>query len=297
MKKKIKSTTMYRVSFVYVSPDSDPKTATSKYSYSEYDNEGHLLTNIKYNDEQEIEEKIVNKYDEKGRLLEELSYLDEDEVAENKAYEWNEAGQIEKAYKIYQDGEKDTILYKRNEQGKLIEKITIDSYNEEESREIIEYEGEKVKSRKVFEYDELMQEESYLFDEGGNMVEHNKWTMEEEDARYKNLFDEKGNLLETHKYNLKEELLSKAVYVFENDKLVSINESGPRSNSKTTLSYDEHGNAIGQEEVNKAGRVDNRAVRKYNENQDVLESEVWIFYHGKAPDQHYILKYEYTYHD
>lgn len=297
MKKKIKSTTQYRTTFVYSSPDSDPQEATLKYSHSEYDAEGHLLSEIKFNEEEEVEEKIVNQYDDKGRLIKELSYLDEHEVAEHKEYEWNKADQIDKAYKIYQDGEKDTIHYKRDKDGKLIEKITIDSYNEEEAREIIEHTDDKVKSRKVFEYDELMQEESYLYDKEGNMVEHTKWTMDDEEARYKNLFDEKGNLLEAHRYDLQGKLLSKAEYIFENDRLIKIVEEDSNNVNTTTLTYDEDGNAVGQEELNKTGKANNRAVRKFNKNRDVIQSEVWIYYHGRGVDQHYIMKYDYTYHE
>lgn len=296
MKNNIKSTTLYRINTMPAAPGEEAETRKFKYSYTEYDETGHLVLEIRYNEDQEVEEKIVNKYDDQGRLIEEISYLDEDEMAEHKAYEWNAAGQIERAYKIYQDGEKDTIHYKRNDKGKLNEKVTIDSYDEEEAREIIEYENDKVKTRKIFEYDELMLEESYDYDDEGKMTGHTKWTIEDEDAHFRNSFDKNGNLLKAQKFNKQEKLISQAEYIFEGEKLNSIVEEDQYSRNTTTLSYDEKGNPTGQVEVNREGKTNNRALRKYNDNQDVIESEVWIKFHGKGLDQHYVLKYEYEYY-
>ena len=141
-----------------------------------------------------------------------------------------------------------------------------------------------------------MLEETFEYDEKGIMSSHSRWSIEEEDARYLNEFDSKGNLIKTQKFNMKDQLISKAEYQFEDNNLVSIVEENQYAKDTTTLSYNEHGDVVEQTELNAAGKVNNRAKRKYNENHDVIESEVWINQHGKGVDQHYILKYEYEYH-
>lgn len=297
MKRNIKSVTLYRQNTVATEGKNEFEKKSFKYNYTEFDESGQLLTELKFNEDGEIDEKIVNSYDDKGRLTEEITYLNEDEMAEHKAYEWDEKGHVAQAFKIYQDGERDTIHYKRDAEGKLVEKVTIDSYNEEEAREIIDYENGKVKQRKVFEYDELMLEETYEYDEKGSISEHSKWTIDDENARYFNSFDTKGHLIKTRRFNLKDQLISQAIYTYAGDQLMKIVEEDQYSTNTTTIVYNDKGDAVEQTEQNKAGEINNQALRKYNDNHDMIESEVWIDLHGKGINQHYILKYEYEYYN
>ena len=298
MKKKIKSNTLFRINTILKGLSAkEPETRKYKYSYSEYTEAGQLSMDIRYNEDGEVEEKYMNKYDSDGRLLEEITYLGEHDVAEHKTYERNEEGLITCSYKHYQDGEKDTIHYTRDSAGNLIEKITIDSFNEEEAREVIEYENNKVTNRKVIEYDELMLEESYSYDDEGHLVSHSKWSIEYEDFRFLNEFDTKGNLIKALRHNLKGDLVSKVVYTYNGDKLTRIQDESQRGETTTTLTYDENDNPVEQVELNKQGEINNRAIRKYNPNGDVIESEVFINHQGKTANQHYVLQYEYTYYD
>jgi len=298
MKKKIKSTTLHRFD-TKISGSSGNKTESKghKYSYSTFNEAGKTLLEIRYNEDGEVEEKFVNKYDAEGRLTEEITYLSDEEMAEHKSYERNEQGKIIRAYKHYQDGDKDTIHYKRDDDGKLIEKNTIDSYDEEEAREIIEYVNDKVKQRKVYEYDELMLDESYSYDDEGNITEFSKWTIEDENSKFFNLFDKKGNLVKAMKHNLKDEMISKAEYIYSVDKLVKITEENQYEKNTTTLTYDEHGNPLEQIELNREGEINNQIIRIYNDNHDISESEVFINFHGKGINQHYVLKHENEYFD
>lgn len=298
MKKKIKSNTLYRISTLVKGPGGEEtETRRYKYSYSEYTEDGQMLVDIRYNEDGEVEEKYVNKYDSSGRLSEELTYLTEDEIAEHKSYERDEKGQIFRAFKHYQDGEKDTIHYTRDEAGNLVEKVTIDSYNEEEARETIEYKENKITHRSVFEYDELTLEESFTYDPDGNMSGHTKWSTEDEDSRFVSEFDTSGNLVRAMRYSMKDELLSRVVYTYEGNLLTLIVDESTTGKNTTTLKYDAKGNLTEQVEVNKNGQINNQANRKYNENGEVSESEVFINYHGRGVNQHYVLEYAYEYYD
>jgi len=296
MDKKIKSTTQYKHDYIIEDVNAQQiELKGAKYSYTEFDNKGNVLLEIRFNKSGDIEEKYENKYNESGHLIEELVYLSENEIAEHKSYEYNEKGIISKSHKHYQDDTKDTINYEY-EDGKLIKKQTIDFDEEEEAREEFEYVDAKLVSRKVFEYDDLVFEESYVYDDAGNIVEQSKWTNDEDNSKYYNQFNEKGNLEKTLTYNIKDQLLAKSEYFYnERGLLEKIEEDTLHGKNITTLEYDDNNNIIKQTEKNEAGDINNKAERKYNENGDVIESEVFIDFHGMGINQHYILTYDYVY--
>ena len=266
-----------------------------KYAYSEFDKNENKISEIRYTIEGEIEEKYINKFDENGYLYEEMNYISDDELAEHKTYERDKKGNVVNAFKHYQDGDKDTIKYLRDESGKLLEKITIDSFNEEEAREVIEYKNDKVSSRKIFEYDELVLEESYDYNDNGNMIEHNKWSIEQEDAKFLTIYNPNGTIKKALRHNSKDELISKAEYTYNEDRLTCIEEESQYGKNKTVIEYDEGGNPIVQTERNNKNEINNIAKRKYNENNDITETEVFIDFHGRGINQKYLLKYSYEY--
>ncbi len=298
MKKKIRSTTVYRINSAR--PDLtgvESGARGHKYTRTTFTEEGQLLTEERFNEEEELEEKYEKRYDDKGRLREEITYLEEDMVAEHMTYERDAGGNVVRAFKHYQDGEKDTIEYKRDSDGRLLEKVTIDSFREVEAREVIDYSSDRVSDRKVYEYDELVLEESYEYDDDGNMTEHSKWTVEDENARFRNVFDPRGNLLQAMKYDLQGKLLSIVKYRYVENRLVGIIEETPYGTNTTTLVHDEHGNPVEQAEVDQDGELNNKATRKYNADGEVTEAEIFINLKGRGVNQHYTLKYEYEYYD
>ena len=293
---KIKSTTLFKYDLVLKSAQAEELNwKKHKHSYIEFDENQNIVCEIKYNEDGEVDEKNINKFDEKANLIEEMSYLSEEEIAEHKTYERDEKGSVIKIFKHYQDGEKDTINFIRDDAGKIIEKITIDSYNEEEAREIIEYDNDKVVSRKEYEYDELVMEEHFVYNDKGTLSEHTKWSHEDENSKFKNVYNEEGQIYQALKYNLQDKLISKAEYIYQGDNLVEIIEESPYGKSITRIEYDEKGNPVKQTEENGAGKINNRAIRTFNEHNDVAETEVFIDFHGKGINQHYKIKYEYEY--
>ena len=172
MKKKIKSTTVFRINNPMPDQEAEKKHKGFTYNQTTYDENGQVLTEKRFSEDGEMEERTENKYDANGNLLEEITYLEGDEVAEHMTYERDGKGQVIVAYKHYQDGDRDTIRYDRDEAGRLIEKTTIDSYDEIEAREVMAYVKDKVTSRKVFEYDEMVLEESYAYDGEGKITSH-----------------------------------------------------------------------------------------------------------------------------
>lgn len=296
MAKKIKSVTVYRTDNLgqgLTGKESGLKGY--KLSQTHYLENGQVVSETRFDVNGALQEKYENRFDDAGRLIEEITYLDDDEIAEHKTYERNENGEIVRSFKHYQDGDRDTIHFHRDDRGRLTEKITIDSDGEEEAREVFEYHEDRMTRHRVYEYDEPVLDESYVYDDKGNPTEHSIWTIEEEDATYRNEYDEKGRILTALKYDLKGRLVSKTEYRFEGDRLTGTVEETPYGTNTTTLVYDEMGNPAEQVEVDGNGQLNNKAVRKFNENGDVAESEVFINQHGRGINQHYILRYEYEY--
>jgi len=112
-----------------------------------------------------------------------------------------------------------------------------------------------------------------------------------------NEFDDKGNMATALKYDLKGKLLAKVVYTYEGEQLAGITEENPYGTNTTTLLYDERGNPTEQIELGQNGEINNKAVRKFNENDDLAEAEIFINLHGRGVNRHYTLKHTYEYHD
>lgn len=299
MTKKVKSTTIHKYDVIYRSgPDSEPELEGYKYSYTQYDESGRIIGDIRYDEEGEVDEKAVFAYDSDGNIVDEKSFLADEELADHRTYERDDKGEILRSYRHYADGTKDTVEYRRDQKGNIIEKVTVDSDGETESVEKFEYHGDNLTKRQLFEYDELVLDESFIYDNDGNLSEQKRWTEAEEHFTYVNKYDSKQKITSILKYNEKDKLVARIDYEYNSKgDPVKITEESQTGINKTTIEYDGEGNAIRQTETNANGEINNRVERKFNEDGQVIETEAFIDYHGRAVNQHYILKYGYEYYD
>ncbi len=297
MNKKIKSVKMFRYDHTGTK-DVNPEEKGYKYSLTENDEKGNVVLEVKYNSDEELEDKYTYKYDDNNHIIEEIHYLSFKDIAEHKTYERDEKGKIIKAFKHYNDGSKDTIEYNYNDDGLLMERVTIDSYDEVEAKNIYEYENSNLILEEVYEYDELISKQTFSYDKEGNVLEESKWSEDEGNIRQANVYDEKNRVIKVLFYNKKDELAAKIEYKYNDaGKITEVSEENQQGKNVTTVAYDEKGNGVEQLEVNPVGEINNKAVRQFNENNDVVKTEVFINLHGKAPNQEYILTYEYEYYD
>lgn len=298
MAKKVKSINLYKKDFYPSSTTPDKiRSVEYKYSNSEYDKNGNVVLELKFNSDQKLEDKFEKKYNDAGILIEEKHYISYKDLAEHKTFEVDKDGKVHKAYNHYNDGSKDTINYTYDKNGNLIEMITIDSYDEVEAKDMFEYDGKNLIKKETYEYDELTSKDTYEYDPDGNVVEESSWT-EEENNRRSNVYNKNGKIEKVLFYNKKDELVAKTIYSYDDkDRIVGVTEETPYGNSSTVITYDEKGNAIEQIEKNDQGEINNSAIRKFNENNDILETDVFIDMKGRTVNQQYILKYEYEYFD
>ena len=109
--------------------------------YSEFDINGNLLKEIKYNRFGEFEEMFDYGYDQSGNVIRESYYPEENELAEEKIFTRNDSGQVVLALKNYQDGSIDTTIFLYDDSNHLIEKKTTTDEDEVEQIEKFEWDN------------------------------------------------------------------------------------------------------------------------------------------------------------
>jgi hypothetical protein len=297
MNKKVKSITLYKKDNLRKAEQSgDSNDKGFRFSYTELDNKGNLIALINYDSNGEIEDKYICKFDDKGNLTEEINYLTDDEIAEHKTFLYNSEGKIDKTFKHYADGSKDIIQYNYDAIGNVSEKITLDADDQIELKEVMEWAEKLLMKKTIYEFGETVYEESNKYDDRGNRIENITWNPEEGHSRNEYYYNDKNDLLKVLTFNNEKKLVAKTIYTYdEKGKLIMLEDESVKGKNTTEILYDERGNAIEQTETNKNGEINSKALRKYNEQNEVMETSVIIDLHGAGINQEYVLNYEYGY--
>ena len=144
--------------------------------YSEFDHNGNLLKEIKYNRYGEFEEMFDYGYDQTGNLIRESYYPEENELAEEKIFSRNDSGLIVQALKNYQDGSIDTTTFLYDDSNQLIEKKTITDEDEVEQIEKFEWENGILINHEILDGDgePLSEPEEHLARPNQTRITHNE---------------------------------------------------------------------------------------------------------------------------
>jgi phage anti-repressor protein len=301
MGKPIKAVILYKNDLVLDNLQSESLDVVGyKYSEAVYDRQGNVLKECKYTVAGEVEEKTENRYDDEGRLIEEILFINDEEIAEHKTFERDARGVILKEYRHYLDDTKDTIHYHYNEEGHLIRKQTMNPDDEPEGAEVFTYENGKLKHYELLDADDsLISEKEFIYDDSGKVtetVEHYPGDFQRH--RIVEEFDENGKRIKTLRYNGKEQLVEKMTYEWDKqDRTSGILDETPYGNTTTHFSYDRNNNVILQEDHNQSGELLSKIERKYNEDNQITESQVFIDGQGRGMSQDYNIRYEYEYYD
>ncbi len=160
MEKKINSITVTKYDYL-IRNGYDEEVDDQGYPnhYSELDQEGRTLKEIKYSSGGDFEEMFEYSYDDKGNLLHEQYCLSEGEVAEKKTFVRDDAGRIRHVLKHYLDGSVDTIVYEYNDAGKPVRLITTTDEDEVDQVETFEWDNGELVGHQVTDGDgELISE-------------------------------------------------------------------------------------------------------------------------------------------
>ena len=142
MEKGIKSITITQSDYIIRNVnDEELDLQGHLHHYSEFDPDGKLLKEIKYNRYGDFEEMFVYGYDANGHMTRECYYPAENELAEERTFELNDQGQVIRSLKQYQDGSVDTTVYQYDESARLVKKITTTDEGEVDQVETFEWEN------------------------------------------------------------------------------------------------------------------------------------------------------------
>jgi hypothetical protein len=266
------------------------------YNKTTYDDEGRTLVEIKYDETGGVEQHYEYAYDEKGARTADRSYDETGELIDDLEYKVDEDGKNLFGYKKYLDGSKDTITYRYDDEGNLIER---ELKSDEDEIEFIDKHtylgGNEILHESFDEDNELVYRKESTYDAKANVSEEKTWMLEtDRTALMKNTYDDEGQLTSVASYSENDDLIFRVDYE-RNDKghISQVTEESPEGVILTTIGYDDSGNAVMQIEKNEDGEINSRIERKYDAEGNITESEAILDRHGKGMNQHYILKYEY----
>ncbi len=258
-----------------------------KSHYTEYDEQGNTLQSIKYNSDDELEERTTCTYDDKGNVITEETYYALDDIAEKVRITRNESGLILEEETTFGDGSTEKTIYNRFADRNLLEKVKFDEANFMESREELFYNDKKhlTEFKRYDEESKLVEHQQLVYDDKDNIVEvimfdskgaittrkvnhYNENGMEDESFDYNSKgditsktysqYDENGNLTE----RIYKDFHSKSVLMEYDENNRCIAESLYDENNnlvrRTTYEYDDEGNLVADtffnSDVSRGGR-------------------------------------------
>lgn len=263
-----------------------------------FNDKGSVLTDSKYNQQGELEERHIYEYNNKGSLINHLVEMPLDEVVEKFTHERNESDLLTEVTKYYGDDEGEKTFYEYNEKNIPVVIRYVDADGQPEMVETFFYNEKQEVVKKVVrsEYDEE-QNKTHLYD-----------------------FNDKGLLMKYSVLDQDENLLSETNYTYNNHDLeehcVQLNSNGKKTleihteydeNLRltkkhtrgyyvriTTINYDEQGRVIEELLSDENNFVISRNAFQYDEKGRVAEEVLYETDLTRAGrDTHMIMRYEY----
>jgi len=296
---KIKSIKLYKYDYVLKDINSEEfELKGGIYNKTTYDEEGRTLSEIKYDTEGVIEQNYGYVYNEQGVKIADRSWDENGDLIDDMEYDIDADGRILFAYKNYLDGSRDTITYRYDSEGRLIEKEVKTDEDEIEFVETFAYDGDNIvlhESRD--ENNELAFRQETVYSDKADVLESKTWNAEtDETSRVVNHYDDQGQLNSVESFSGKDDLLFKLSYERSGELIIGVREESPDRQVQTKIGYDDRENPVIQEEFNEKGELISHIERKFDDDNNVTESEAIIDTHGTGRNQHYLLKYEYEYY-
>jgi antitoxin component YwqK of YwqJK toxin-antitoxin module len=300
MKSKIKSISLHKFDYVLKDINSEEfELKGNLYSKTIYDEAGKTLSEIKFDQHGGIEQHYEYAYNDDGEKTSEKSYDEQGELVDHMEYSLDMKGKVLFAYKNYLDGSRDTITYRYDEAGNLIEKELRNDEDEVESLDKYAYElGKEVLHESWGEDQELVFRKATSYNGKGDIVEEKTWSIETDATiRVINEYNDDGQLQGVRSLDEDENELFNVSYKYDDKgQIIGVEEDSEGRIAFTHIEYDEQGNAVVQEEKGSEGEINSHIERRYDEEGNIVESEAIVDRHGAGMNQHYILKYEYEFY-
>jgi large repetitive protein len=297
-KKKI---SIYRTNLVTVGiGQGQIETLPYLYNETEYNDKGELIAQSNYSAEGLLVEKITFEYDDQHRIVKQYYYTEPDEPSEVIHYERNEKGLLVKDVKQYMDGSFDTTTYHYDDEGRLLEKTTVDDEGVTDLVEQFTWKEKRMVKRQVTDSEKnILSFEEFAYDDKGNITEHQQMDEETgENQKTVSTYDAANRKISDEIYDDEGDLQEKTSYQYdETGILLSSDYESPSKSSTTRYTYDENGNLLGLGETDEDGNQVLLVEHSYDEQNNRLDSMVFSGGGTLASNQHYKLLYEYVWYD
>ncbi len=297
---KIKSASLYKYDYVLKDINSEEfELKGGIYNKTTYDLEGRTLSEMKYEADGSVEQHYGYVYNEQGVKIADRSWDDNGDLIDDMEYDVDADGKVQFAYKNYLDGSKDTITYRYDADGNLVEKELRTNEDELEMLEIFTYDGNnEILYESRNEENEVVFRKETIYNEQGNVREEKTWMAENDTtSRVVNQYDDDGQLNGVSSIDGNGNVIFNVSYERDGELITGVKEESPERKVMTKIVYDENGNPVAQEERNEKGELMSRIERKFDDEGNVIESEAILDTHGQGRNQHYVLKYEYEFHE
>jgi YD repeat-containing protein len=294
MEPKIKTVTSFRALHTDGLEEEQIREKEYMYQRSEYDEQGHLLSEETFTADGSLEHKASYVYDEKGFLIEEILIEEDDEVSEHRTMEYDSNGRLVKEKMHYMDDFYDEISYSYDSEGNLVSKISVDSEGEAGNKVIFEYKGKNLVSEVETDSEgNVISSKHFEFDEAGNLIEEGIKSQDEEfEATYE--YDDKGHRTLARRYNAQGQLVERNTYMRDAEgRLISMKEETVHGTEMVELENDEKGNQVLQLTSKESGELISRVERSYDTDNLLQFTQVYIEGSGQRLSQDYRLRFEY----
>lgn len=262
----------------------------------ELDAEGRVLSESKFSNDGELEERSTYVYGPLGKLIEHELFYVVDDAREKKVLTRNEKGNLVSEVKYYGDEEGARTNYEYDEKDNIVAIVNLDEEGEFVSREEIKYnengglaervilDSEKnITTRTTFNYLSPTQIEEIELDGKGQLV-----------SKTLNTFDEKGNELSSVQTNPQGKLISSLTNVYDENGNVIEKIYKDFYSKRVKNEYDEKNRLVKQEIYDTTGMLVKRNAFVYDDEGNVLEEQNYEMDSSRGGrDRHYGTRYEY----
>lgn len=255
------------------------------------------LLEVQYGRDGQIEQETAYEYDAKGFLVRELMREGDGSVVEQKSYEPDDKRRISKEFRHYADGSFDTMEFWYDENGHVVKKQLTDDNGTVESTELFIYENDKLIRETLMDEDEaVISDIQYLYDEEGlleEMISNNHETGESLKQQF--LYNDSGVREAILSYNDRGDLVERYLFTLdEKQRPTQVVEENRQKKNTISMTYDDRGNIVFQEERDLHGEMISRIERFYDANGNISGSRV----HARHPNGSmisYKVRHEYEY--
>lgn len=239
-----------------------------------YNEQGHLIHEIKFHNDGSQEEVHSYTYDEKGNLIQHHLSVPLEGIEEKFITERNADGQPLKIYKIYGDDPGERTEYTYGQQALPVQVEIYDADGEHEQSESMLYDDQgKIITRKISPSNEPVREYKFLYDDKGNISAQEEY---DENGKLKGKvtfkYDDDGRETEVRQLNNENKSTSVTTSEYNDNKQLVRKTSRGFYIRITSFLYDEKGNVTEESLSDENGFVISRNRYEFNDD-NMLESE------------------------